>query len=80
MTWNHRVVRRTYPNTHMDDSILYEIHEVYYNEDGTIGSITEEPISIIEESVEDLKSTIERLTKCLTTPIIDYDTLQEIET
>ena len=62
----------------MDDSILYEIHEVYYDKDGTIGSITKEPISIIEESVEDLKSTIERLTKCLTTPIIDYDTLQEI--
>lgn len=78
MSWNHRIIRRIYPNTHMDDSILYEIHEVYYDKDGTIGSITKEPISIIEESVEDLKSTIERLTKCLTTPIIDYDTLQEI--
>jgi hypothetical protein len=78
MSWNHRVVRRFYPNTHMDDSILYEIHEVYYDKDGTIGSITEEPISIMEETVDDLKKTVERLTKCLESPIIDYDTLQEV--
>ena len=79
MSWNHRVVRRTYHNTHMDDSILYEIHEVYYDSDGTIGSITQEPISIMEESVNDLRKTVERLTKCLESPIIDYDTLQEIQ-
>ena len=78
MSWNHRVVRRFYPNTHMDDSILYEIHEVYYDKDGTIGSITQEPISIMEETVDDLRKTVERLTKCLESPIIDYETLEEI--
>lgn len=78
MSWNHRVVRRFYPNTHMDDSMLYEIYEVYYKEDGTIDGITEEPIRIREESMDDLRKTVERLTKCLTQPIIDYDTLQEL--
>lgn len=78
MSWNHRVVRRFYPNTHMDDSMLYEIHEVYYDDDGMIGSITKEPISIMEETVDDLKKTVERLTKCLEQPIIDYETLQEV--
>jgi len=80
MSWNHRVVRRIYPNTHMDDSMLYEIYEVYYNSDGTINGITEEPIRIREETVDDLRKTIERLTKCLEHPIIDHDTLQEIKT
>jgi hypothetical protein len=56
----------------MDDSILYEIHEVYYDSDGTISSITKEPISIMEESVDDLRKTVERLTKCLEQPIILY--------
>ena len=79
MSWNHRVVRRFYPNTHMDDSILYEIYEVYYNQDGTINAITEEPIRIREETVDDLRKTVERLTKCLNSPIIDYETLQEIQ-
>lgn len=78
MSWNHRVVRRLYPNTHCDDSILYEIYEVYYNSDGTINGITEEPIKIREETVDDLRKTVERLTKCLTQPIIDYDILQEL--
>lgn len=80
MSWNHRVVRRFYPNTHMDDSMLYEIYEVYYDKEGRIEGLTEEPIKIREESVDDLRKTIERLTKCLEQPIIDYDTLQEIKT
>lgn len=79
MSWNHRVVRRFYPNTHMDDSMLYEIYEVYYDKEGRIEGLTEEPIKIREESVDDLRKTIERLTKCLEQPIIDYDTLQEIK-
>lgn len=78
MSWNHRVVRRTYPNTHMDDSIVYEIHECYYREDGTIEGLTQEPIRIVEESMDDLRKTIQRLTQCLEKPIIDYDTLQEL--
>ena len=79
MSWNHRVVRRFYPNTHMDDSMLYEIYEVYYDKDGKINGLTEEPIRISEETVDDLRKTVERLTKCLESPIIDYDTLQEIQ-
>lgn len=79
MSWNHRVVRRFYPNTHMDDSMLYEIYEVYYKEDGNIDGITEEPIRIREENIDDLRKTVERLTECLEQPIIDYDTLQEIK-
>lgn len=79
MSWNHRIVRRIYPNVHMDDSILYEVHEVYYDEEGKIDSITQEPINIMEETVDDLRKTVERLTKCLEQPIIDYDTLQEIK-
>lgn len=79
MSWNHRVVRRFYPNTHMDDSMLYEIYEVYYDKDGNIQGITEEPIRISEETVDDLRKTVERLTKCLNNPVIDYDTFKEIE-
>lgn len=79
MSWNHRVVRRFYPNTHMDDSMLYEIYEVYYDKDGKINGLTEEPIRIREESMDYLRKTMERLTKCLEQPIIDYDTLQEIK-
>ena len=30
MTWNYRVIKRTYP----DGTEIFAIHEVYYNEDG----------------------------------------------
>jgi hypothetical protein len=58
---------------------MYEIHEVYYDKKGKINGLTEEPIRISEETVGDLRKTVERLTKCLESPIIDYDTLQEIK-
>jgi hypothetical protein len=76
--WNYRVVRRFYPNTHMDDIMLYEIYEIYYDKDGKIRGLTEEPIKLGEETIDDLRKTVEQLTKCLEQPIIDYETLKEI--
>jgi len=57
MSWNHRIVRKFYKHVHRDDTMLFQIHEVFYNPDGSVMSITEEPIRIMEESVEDLQKT-----------------------
>lgn len=73
MSWNHRIVRRNYSG-----DVMYEIHEVYYDKDGKVSGLTQEPISIMEESLEDLKKTIERLQNCLEKSIIDYETNEEI--
>lgn len=78
MSWNHRIIRHIEPRTHMDDSIYYAIHEVYYDEDGKVNGWTEEPIRIMEESLEDLKVTLQRLTESFDNPVIDYDTGQDI--
>lgn len=64
--WNHRVIKKTNP----DGLILYSIREVYYNEDGTIFSYMEEPLSMVEETVEELKETLQRCLKSLDTPIL----------
>jgi len=77
MTWNHRIVRKFYKHVHRDDTMLFQIHEVFYNPDGSVMSITEEPTRIMEESVEDLQKTLERLQECLKHPVLDYDTLKE---
>lgn len=70
MTWNHRVVRRGYPN----GEHLYEIHEVYYDSEGKIEFMTEDPIDPVGDNLEELRVTLERMTRCLDKPVLDYET------
>jgi len=76
--WNHRIIRHIEKITHMDDSIYYAIHEVYYGEDGKIKGWTEEPIRIMEESLEDLKATLQRLSESFNNPVLDEETREPI--
>jgi hypothetical protein len=62
----------------MDDSIYYGIHEVYYDEDGKVKGWTEEPIRVIEESLDDLKVTLQRLIESFDNPVIDHETGKDI--
>jgi len=72
MVWNHRVIR------HKDDkgNVWYQIHEVYYDEkDGKYHptSVTVDSIAPYGEDVEELRSTLEMMIKCLGDPVLDYD-------
>ena len=71
--WNHRVIKKNVA----DGSDWFGIHEVFYNDDDTIWSYTENPISIVGESIDDLRQTLEWMLSCLDNPILVYD---EIET
>lgn len=74
MSWNHRVVRRVYP----DAEVLYEIHEVYYNPDGTVDMMTVDGIDPIGEDLAGLRWTLEHMLRALEKPVLDYDTREEI--
>lgn len=67
--WNHRVMKRTLG----DGSEYYGIHEVFYNDDGSIYAFTKNSMDVFGESVEDLRQTLEWMLKCLEHPILDYD-------
>ena len=86
MTWNHRTCKKTHKcDTH--ETVLYGIHEVYYNEKGEVWAVTEEPVTISTAFVKDmeefddegavaaLKEQLERMLRALDTPIIDQDTI-----
>ena len=47
--WNNRIVKH---DEH--GSVWYSVHEVFYNENGGINGFTEEPITILGETVEDV--------------------------
>jgi hypothetical protein len=63
--WNNRIVkheRLAAPN-HKDGAVWYSVHEVFYNENGGINGYTEDPISIVGETVEDVKSQLKMIMK-----------------
>ena len=35
-SWNYRLVRHTYPNAVEGEQVHHELHEVFYNEDGSL--------------------------------------------
>jgi len=58
--WNHRVIKRT-----TEREVLYGIHEVFYNDDGSIYAYTEETVRAQCESIEELREYLQWMLNCL---------------
>ena len=94
MSWNHRVCKKTYKGDYNTvgssgnkdhwSNVVYGIHEVYYNENGDIWGITDEPITVMSDKFEhdmsendcvgELRLSLEWMLKALDKPVIDLDT------
>ena len=70
--WNHRVFRREWE----DGTVLYGLHEVYYNDDGSIHGYTTEPVELQEETVEELREVLTRMQAALDAPVLVYDEVE----
>lgn len=78
MGWNHRVTKRIHNHKYLPEpETLYEIREVFYDENGDIAAIAETP-DIICHSMEDLKWTLNKMLESCDKPVIDYNTSEEI--
>jgi hypothetical protein len=63
--WNHRVIKRT-----IGDSESFGIHEVYYNDDGSVEGCTIDPVAVDCDTLDDLRETLERMLRCLDKPVL----------
>lgn len=79
--WNHRVVKKIYRGVdrlgNRWEEIWYGIHEAYYDDQGLVFAITEEPVAIIGDNYKKLKETVEWVMNCVDKPILDYDKIPE---
>ncbi len=66
--WNYRVIRKHHPET---DSITYQVHEVYYREDGIIDCWTQEPVVPMGETAEELREDIRYFLHAFRRPILE---------
>lgn len=55
MTWNYRIIKK---KTEGFDEVYYEMHEVYYNDDGSIYALTENPIAPYGATIKELKQSL----------------------
>ncbi len=67
MTWNYRVI---------EDKENFRIHEVYYNDAGEITAISEDPIVLEGETLEELKDDLEYYFAALESPVLKKDELK----
>ena len=58
--WNYRVIRKR--NVYIDPtdqkervSYTYAIHEAYYDKNGHVGAITQDPVEPFGENIEELR-------------------------
>lgn len=76
MSWNYRVIRRQYP----DGLVIFAIHEVFYNEAGdNKRSVTAGPCWVQGETLAGLKKDMSYYKLAFGKPVLDYDTLEEVE-
>ena len=65
--WNHRVIHRYHEKT---DSHTYHIHEVYYDDNGTIEGWTESAMEPSGETSSELREDIRYFIKAFQKPIL----------
>jgi len=70
MSWNHRVVKKTFSDQ-TEDEEWYEIHEVYYDKRGKIEGMTVNAVAPGGRTIEELRSELKMMLKCLEKPILD---------
>ena len=80
--WNYRVVRKK--NIYIDPTdnkervtYTYAIHEAYYDKNGHVGAITQDPIEPFGENIEELRHSWVMMAKALGQPILDCDKIPE---
>ena len=74
--WNYRVVRRACPLPDGSIEHVFGIHEAYYDGD-RVTSITVEPIEVVGNDMDDLRSEIGHIAKALDAPVLEYDDIPE---
>jgi hypothetical protein len=66
MPWNHRIMA----HNNGDNEVYFQIHEVYYDENGSPNSYTVNPVTIGGEDLESIEWTLNKMLESLNKPIL----------
>ena len=74
MSWNYRVIKRTFKKLSQEELFFYYIHEAYYDKENRVNSISLNPLEPHGDTVEDLKKDLELMLEAFNKPILDFKT------
>lgn len=66
MTWNYRVVKKTYPS----GDVFYGVHEVFYDADNSVFAFTDRPVPAQSETIAGLKKYLRLMLASLDKPVL----------
>lgn len=75
--WNYRVMRHQVEHADGEVETSFAVHEVYYNDDGTIRNWTSLPASMVSDEA-DFSFLLAKLPEAIAKPVLDYKTGVEI--
>ncbi len=79
MTWNYRVLRRESNPIWGETFYYHAIYAVYYNGDKPSTCSKEPTNPYSEEGVDVLRADLQRMMEALDKPVLDYETLEEVD-
>lgn len=74
--WNYRLVKKHTKNPQSlggNEYYTYAIHEAYYDDDGKVWGVTEEPVRLSADHLSELMIEWNMLVEAFGQPILDYD-------
>ena len=74
MSWNYRVIRKD--TGHSEEPYYYQIHEVYYDEDGEVESWSEDPIKPGGTDLPELGGDLGYMVTALSKPALIWEELE----
>lgn len=66
--WNYRVIRKNCPRT---GTVTYQVHEVYYAEDGRIDCWTQQPVEPLGTSEAQLRNDVHAFLAAFRQPVLE---------
>ena len=79
MSWNYRLTKEIIHNKYLaEPEILYGIREVFYDKNGDIVNLAEEP-DVISNSIEGMRDILGKMLKSCDKAIINYNTGEEVQ-
>ena len=73
--WNYRVVRSTHHSQQLGDCYSFSIREVYYGFDGAPKLMTENSVTPLGDTMEELESDLKMQLIAFNLPVLDEDEL-----
>lgn len=80
--WDYRIVRKKYVYKDPDGKkekvyYTYAIHEAFYDNNGNVGAITQDPVAPLGDNIEDLRHSWVMMAEAFGQPLLDYDNIPE---